>query len=98
MTGRTPRAGGAGGGGDQVSKLRQELDGEVVVPASRQLVRMLMEHDLVDELRLMIHPVALGAGERLFEETSDKQRMRLLDTRTVGDGLAFLAYEVVRER
>ena len=83
---------------DQVSKLRHELDGEVVVPASRQLVRTLMDHDLVDELRLMIHPVVLGAGERLFEETSDKQRMRLLDTRTVGDGLAFLAYEVVRKR
>jgi dihydrofolate reductase len=56
-----------------------------------------MEHDLVDELRLMVHPVALRAGERLFEETSDKQTMRLLDTRTVGDGLAFLAYEVVRK-
>lgn len=83
---------------DQVSKLRQELDGEVVVPASRQLARTLMDNDLVDELRLMIHPVALGAGERLFEETSDEQRMRLLDTRAVGDGLAFLAYEVVRKR
>jgi dihydrofolate reductase len=56
-----------------------------------------MEHDLVDELRLMVHPVALGAGERLFEETRDKQSLRLLDTRTVGDGLAYLAYEVVRE-
>jgi dihydrofolate reductase len=82
---------------DQVSKLKQELNGDIVVPASRQLVRTLMEHDLVDELRLMVHPVALGAGERLFEETRDKQDMRLLDTRTVGDGLAFLAYEVVRE-
>jgi dihydrofolate reductase len=82
---------------NQVSKLKQELDGDIVVPASRQLVRTLMEHDLVDELRLMVHPVALGAGERLFEETRDKQGMRLLDTRTVGDGLAFLAYEVVRE-
>jgi len=82
---------------DQVSKLKQELDGDIVVPASRQLVRTLMEHDLVDELRLMVHPVALGAGERLFEETRDKQSLRLLDTRTVGDGLAFLAYEVVRE-
>jgi dihydrofolate reductase len=80
---------------DQVSKLKQELAGDIVVPASRQLVRTLMEHDLVDELRLMVHPVALGAGERLFEETRDKQSMRLLDTRTVGDGLAFLAYEVV---
>ena len=82
---------------NQVSKLKQELDGDIVVPASRQLVRTLMEHDLVDELRLMVHPVALGAGERLFDETSDKQPMRLLDTRTVGDGLALLAYEVVRE-
>ena len=82
---------------NQVSKLKQELDGDIVVPASRQLVRTLMEHDLVDELRLMVHPVALGAGERLFDETSDKQSMRLLNTRTVGDGLAFLAYEVVRE-
>jgi dihydrofolate reductase len=82
---------------DQVSKLKQELSGEIVVPASRQLVRTLMKHDLVDELRLMVHPVALGAGERLFDETTDKQHMRLRDTRTVGDGLAFLAYEVVRE-
>src|SRR5215203_7514256 len=82
---------------NEVSKLKQELDGDIVVPASRQLVRTLMEHDVVDELRLMVHPVALGAGERLFEETRDKQRMRLLDTRTVGDDLAFLAYEVVRE-
>ena len=81
----------------QVSKLKQDLDGDIVVPASHQLVRTLMEHDLVDELRLMVHPVALGAGERLFEETRDKQSMRLLDARTVGDGLAFLAYEVVRE-
>jgi dihydrofolate reductase len=82
---------------NQVSNLKQELDGDIVVPASRQLVRTLMEHNLVDELRLMVHPVALGAGERLFDETSDKQSMRLVDTRTVGDGLAFLAYEVVRE-
>ena len=56
-----------------------------------------MEHDLVDELRLMVFPVVLGAGERLFGETSDKKPMRLVDTRTVGDGLAFLTYELVRE-
>src|SRR5215208_5879370 len=82
---------------NEVSSLKQELDGEIVVVASFQLVRTLMEHDLADELRLKIYPVALGAGKRLFGETSDKKRMRLLDTRTVGDGLAFLAYEVVRE-
>jgi dihydrofolate reductase len=82
---------------NEVSKLKQELDGEIVVYASCQLVRTLMEHDLVDELRLMVYPVVLGAGERLFGETSDKKSMRLVDTRTVGDGLAYLTYEVVRE-
>jgi dihydrofolate reductase len=82
---------------NEVSKLKQELDGEIVVYASCQLVRTLMEHDLVDELRLMVYPVVLGAGERLFGETSDKKSIRLLHTRTVGDGLAFLTYELVRE-
>jgi dihydrofolate reductase len=81
----------------EVSKLKQEIEGEIVVYASRPLVRTLMEHDLVDELRLMVFPVVLGAGERLFGETSDKKPMRLLDTRTVGDGLAYLTYELVRD-
>jgi dihydrofolate reductase len=80
-----------------VSKLRQELDGEIVVAASGHLVRTLMEHDLVDELRLLVYPVVLGAGERLFGETSHKTPMRLVDTKTVGDGLASLTYEVVRD-
>jgi dihydrofolate reductase len=79
----------------EVSKLKQELNGEIVVPASFQLVRTLMEHDLVDELRLKIFPVVLGAGERLFGETSDKKRMRLVETQTVADGIAFLTYESV---
>ena len=82
---------------DEVSNLKQELDGEIVVYASRQLVHTLMEHDLVDELRLMVYPFVLGAGERLFGETSDKKSARLLSTRTVGDGLAYLTYELVRE-
>jgi dihydrofolate reductase len=82
---------------NEVSKLKQELDGEIVVYASRQLVHTLMEHDLVDELRLMVYPFVLGAGERLFGEISDKKSMRLLNTRTVGDGLAYLTYELVRE-
>jgi dihydrofolate reductase len=80
----------------EVSRLKHELDGEIVVPASFQLVRTLMEHDLVDELRLKIFPVVLGAGERLFGETSDKKSMRLVDTQTLGDGVAFLTYELVR--
>jgi dihydrofolate reductase len=81
----------------EVTKLKEELDGEIVVYASCQLVRTLMERDLVDELRLMVYPVVLGAGERLFGETSDKKSMRLLNTRTVGDGLAYLTYDLVRE-
>ena len=81
----------------EVSKLKQELDGEIVVYASYQLGRTLIDHDLVDELRLVVFPVVLGAGERLFGETSDKKSLRLLRTGTVGDGLASLTYEVVRD-
>jgi dihydrofolate reductase len=81
---------------NEVSKLKQELDGQIVVYASRQLVHTLMEHDLVNELRLMVYPVVLGAGERLFGETSDKKSIRPLDTRTVGESLVYLTYEIVR--
>ena len=81
----------------EVATLKRKLDGEIVVYASCQLVRTLMEHDLVDELRLMVYPVVLGAGERLFGETGNKKSMRLIDTRTVGDGLAYLTYETVRD-
>ena len=82
---------------DEVSRLKHELKGEIVVPASFQLVRTLMEHDLVDELRLKIFPVVLGAGERLFGETSDKKAMRLVDTQTVEGDVVFLTYERVRD-
>jgi dihydrofolate reductase len=81
----------------EVSKLKHELDGEIVVPASYQLGRTLIEHDLVDELRLVVFPVVLGAGERLFGETSDNKPMRLVDTKRIGERLAFLTYELVRE-
>jgi dihydrofolate reductase len=81
---------------NEVSKLKQELDGEIVVAGSIQLVRTLLEHDLVDELRLMIYPVVLGAGERLFIETSDQKPVRLAEARTVDD-LAYLTYEIVRD-
>jgi dihydrofolate reductase len=81
----------------EVSKLKHELDGEIVIPASYQLARTLIQHDLVDELRVVVFPVVLGAGERLFDETSDKKPMRLLDSRTIGDGLAYLTYELARE-
>jgi dihydrofolate reductase len=79
-----------------VSALKQQLAGDIVVAASFRLVRALCEHDLVDELRLMIYPVVLGAGERLFGETSDTKLMRLVGNKTVDD-LAFLTYEPVRD-
>ncbi len=82
---------------EEVSRLKRQLDGEIVVHGSIQLARALIEHDLVDELRLMLYPVVLGAGERLFGETSDKKPMRLVDTKTVGDGVAILTYESVRD-
>jgi dihydrofolate reductase len=81
----------------EVSKLKQRTNGDIVVYASGQLVHSLMEHDLVDELRLMIYPFVLGAGERLFGETGEMKPMRLVDTRTIGHGLAFLTYQPVRD-
>jgi dihydrofolate reductase len=82
---------------DEVTRLKQELDGDIVAYASYQLGRTLLEHDLVDELRLFVFPVVLGAGERQFGETSDKKPIRLAGSRTVGDGLAFLTYEIARD-
>jgi dihydrofolate reductase len=81
----------------EVSKLKHELRGEIVIPASYQLGRTLIEHDLVDELRLVVFPVILGAGERLFGQISHKKSMRLIDTTTIGDGLAYLTYGLVHE-
>lgn len=80
---------------NEVSKLKQAVDGEILIYASYQLSRTLLDHDLVDELRLVVFPVVLGAGERLFGATSDKKPMRLLDAKTMGEGLVFLTYEVV---
>ena len=81
----------------EVSKLKKAINGEILVYASYQLVHTLIEHDLVDELRLVIFPVVLGTGERLFGPTSDKKPMRLARAQTIGDGLAFVTYEVVRD-
>src|SRR5437762_9063420 len=78
---------------DEVSRLKEELTGEILVPASFQLVRTLMEHDLVDELRLKVYPVVLGAGERLFGETSDKKAMGLVEIRTFEGDVVLLTYE-----
>ncbi len=80
----------------EVSKLKQEIDGDILIYASYQLVRTLIEHGFVDEFRLVIFPVVLGVGERLFGETSDKTPLRLVRTQTIGEGLPLLTYEVVR--
>jgi len=81
----------------QVSALKRQTDGEIVVPASFRLVRALMENDLVDELRLKVFPVVLGAGERLFGQTTRRSPMRLLDAKTLEGGIAYLTYQPVRD-
>ena len=81
----------------EVSRLKRELDGQILVLGSFQLLRMLIEHDLVDELRLKIYPVVLGAGNRLFGQTGDAKPMRLIASRTLDDGIAFLTYQRVEE-
>ena len=81
----------------EVAELKRTRDGDIVVYASYQLGNTLLEHDLVDELRLFIYPVVLGTGNRLFGETSGKKPLRLTDATTIGDGLAFLSYDVVRD-
>ena len=83
--------------GEAVARLRREHDGDIVVHGSGQLVQGLLERDLVDEMRLMMFPVLLGAGKRLFGETSDKKRLRLVDSKVVGDGVAILTYEPAGE-
>jgi dihydrofolate reductase len=78
---------------EEVAKLKREQDGDIVVHGSARLVQTLIEHDLVDELRLMVFPVVLGSGKRLFGDTSDKKSLRLADSKMVGDGVAILVYE-----
>jgi dihydrofolate reductase len=77
---------------EAVSELRQKHEGDIVVHGSAQLAQTLLEHDLVDELRLMVFPVVLGSGKRLFGETADKKSLSLVESRTVGDGVAILIY------
>jgi dihydrofolate reductase len=81
---------------EEVTRLKAEVDGSILVAGSRRLVQALVEHDLLDELRLMVFPVVLGSGKRLFGETSAKKPLRLVDSKTVGDGIATLVYEPAR--
>ena len=86
----------AGDLGEAVDELRRKHDGDVVVHGSAQLVQELLERDLVDELRLMVFPVVLGSGKRLFGATSDKKPLRLTESKTVGDGVEILIFEPAR--
>jgi dihydrofolate reductase len=74
-------------------KLKDELDGEIVIHGSATLAQSLIENDLVDEIRLMVFPVVLGGGKRLFAETSDKKPMKLAESKTVGDGVSILTFQ-----
>jgi dihydrofolate reductase len=82
---------------EEIRRLKREIDGQILVYGSTQLVQTLIEHGLVDELRLMVHPVVIGAGKRLFGELSGKKPLRLVDTRRVGDGVVIHTYEPVRD-
>jgi dihydrofolate reductase len=81
---------------DEVTKLKQDVDGIIQIPGSRRLVHELIEADLVDEVHMMIFPVILGTGDRMYGESSDKKPMRLKESRTVGDGVVILVYERAR--
>ena len=82
---------------EEVEKLKREQDGDIVVHGSARLVQALIEHDLVDELRLMVYPVVLGSGKRLFGDTSDGKPLRLVESRVVGDGVSILIYRPAGE-
>jgi dihydrofolate reductase len=81
----------------EVARLKDEIDGDIVVHGSPTLVQTLIDNDLVDELRLMVFPVVLGSGKRLFGDTSDKKPLRLADSKVVGDGVSIQVYEPVRD-
>jgi len=82
---------------EEVGKLKREHDGDIVVHGSATLVQTLIEHDLVDELRLMVYPVVLGSGKRLFGDTSDGKPLRLVESKVVGDGVSILIYRPADE-
>jgi dihydrofolate reductase len=88
----------AGDVAEEVSKLKQMHEGDIVVHGSAQLAQTLLENDLVDEVRLMVFPVVLGTGKRLFGETSDKKALRIADSKVVGDGVVILTYEAAADR
>jgi dihydrofolate reductase len=86
---------GAGDATAEVRELKERFDGELQVPGSHRLVQELIESDLVDQINLMVFPVILGTGKKVFTETSERRHLRLKESKVVGDGIAVLIYERV---
>jgi dihydrofolate reductase len=82
---------------EAVTKVKQETDGDIVVHGSAELARSLIAHDLVDEVRLMVFPVILGTGKRLFGDPGEKKTLRVVDSKVVGDGIAVMTYAASRQ-
>jgi dihydrofolate reductase len=82
---------------EEVSKLKEQHSGPLLIAGSAKLTQSLMEHGLIDEYRLMVFPIVLGSGKRLFAESSDTSTLKLVDSKTVGDGIAILTYERAKE-
>jgi Dihydrofolate reductase len=82
---------------EEVSKLKQQPGQDILVAGSRKLVHTLMQHDLIDEYRLMVHPIVLGSGKRLFRDGIDKRVLKLIDTRTFSSGIVVLVYQPDRK-
>ena len=78
---------------EEVSRLKRQPGQDILVAGSRELVHTLLQHDLIDEYRLMVHPVVLGSGKRLFPDGSDMKVLRLVDTRTFSSGIVLLSYQ-----
>jgi dihydrofolate reductase len=78
---------------EEIGKLRNQVDGNILVAGSAQLVQGLVANDLIDELRLMVFPVLLGSGKRVFGEHGDKKSLTLKESQVFGDGIAVLRYE-----
>ncbi len=82
---------------EEVSKLKQQPGQDILVSGSGELVHTLMQHDLIDEYRLMVHPVVLGSGKRLFRDGSDTTVLRLVDTKTFSSGVVVLTYQPAKK-
>jgi dihydrofolate reductase len=78
---------------EEITKLKQQPGKDISITGSPTLVRSLLEEDLLDELRLMVHPIVVGSGKRLFEDVGDQKRLKLVDSKTFSTGVLYLTYQ-----